>query len=143
MMMWQDPSTGTTVPRACRGRATTINDDNIPVEIQTFYIPDPRRAKDPESKDRLARVRPAESLHERLVILLPEVSEPEGELGYQHYVDAQWVTAASRPDLDPANLSQTTAEDAREMASPLTVLGVDGRRPTIAPPTLGRGAGTN
>lgn len=141
MMMWQDPSTGTTVPRACRGRATTINDDNVPVEIQTFYIPDPRRAKDPESQERLALVRPAESIHQRLVILAPEVAEPEEELGYQHYVDAQWVTAASRPDLDPANLSQTSADDAREMASPLTVLGVDGRRSAIQPPALGRSVG--
>lgn len=139
MMVWQDPSSGTTVPRNCRGRATTINDDNVPVEIQTFFIRDPRKATDEVSKEHLARVRPPRTLHERLVILPPELTDGEESLGYHHYAQTQWVSAASRPDLDPANFSQESAEGAREMASPLTVLGVDGRRPALEPSPLGRG----
>ncbi|WP_347354706.1 hypothetical protein [Intrasporangium sp.] len=138
LMMWQDPAVGTTVPRACRGRATTINDDNRPVEIQTYFIPDPRKvAAGSEAGQRLAAARPSACLHERLVILDPPVPADgaDADLCYADYAGAAWGAAADHPELDPANIEQARVEDARAAASPLTVLGIGGRP---APARLGQ-----
>lgn len=158
MMMWQDPVTGTTIPRGCRGRATTINDQNRPIEIQSYRVPDPRKAERHQVRtdlDRLDRLRPATSRHERLLIVPPaaeadlDTSEPVTHR-YHDYAQAAWVRADTRPDLDPVAGYQGDDGDPRELASPLTVFGIDrlpgetglvpsgpgGRRPrlTLVPP---------
>ena len=38
-MMWESMSIGTFNSRGCRGRATTVNDANDAVEIQTYRTP--------------------------------------------------------------------------------------------------------
>ena len=135
MMMWQDPSTGTTVPRACRGRATTINDENRAVEIQTYFVSDPRkiRSDEDEKQDRLDGLRLPSSRHERLLIIPPD---PEPDLdsddgaqvppNYRDYAAAPWVRASDRPDLDPLARQAVSPDRARDLASPLALFGITG-----------------
>ena len=135
MMMWQDPVTGTTIPRGCRGRATTINDQNRAIEIQSYRVPDPRKAERLQLHDELdllARLRPAVSRHERLLIVPPDdgakpdldTSEPAVPR-YRDYAQADWVRADSRPDLDPVAGRRPQDADPRALASPLAVFGID------------------
>lgn len=131
-MMWQDPVTGTTIPRGCRGRGTTINDANRAVEIQTYYVPDPRKARRHNAEDDLARLdalRPDTVHHERLLIVAPETthdldSSEEIQPTYTDWVQAPWVRAEDRPDLDPLQNTEASGEDARVLASPLSIFGI-------------------
>lgn len=138
MMMWHDPSTGTTIPRGCRGRATTIDDNNRAVEIQTFYVPDPRkvlRTQKEEEIQHLDQLRPDTSRHDRFVIIPASSRDLDAEEpsppSYRDVAAAEWARAADRPDLDPlAEGSQTQRGNARELASPLSILGItQGHRP--------------
>ena len=132
MMMWQDPVTGTTIPRGCRGRATTINDANRPTEIQAYRVPDPRKAERTENQDelnRLAELRPTSARHERLLIVPPEdeFDLDSSELAaptYREYAAAAWVRAGDRPDLDPLAATRSSSADPRELASPLSIFGI-------------------
>lgn len=133
MMMWQDPAVGISIPRGCRGRATTINDDNEFVEIQCYFIPDPRKVRPASAEENtLAAARPVTARHERLIILPPQI-EPDldgkqGEqmLRYADYVNAAWVKASEHSAGDTVLVDDETPEDARSLASPMTVLGLGG-----------------
>lgn len=134
MMMYQDPTIGTTVPRNCRGRATTINDDNRAVEIQTFRVPDPRRARRREDEQELAileGLRPDEAMnrHKRLLIVPPSDDDIDkaGSV-YTAWCVADWVPSEARPDLDPVNNTEADSQRARELASPMAMFGL--RPPT-------------
>jgi hypothetical protein len=131
MMMWESPIVGTSIPRACRGRATTINDHNRPVEIQTYRTPDPRKtAPGSDEADLLDRLRPECAQHERLLIVAPAV-EPDLDTGeacgdptYSDYANAKWVRASDHPDLDPVAQRAEPSISGRQLASPLTVFGL-------------------
>lgn len=130
MMMYQDPNIGTTVPRGCRGRATTIDDNNRPVEIQTYRVPDPRRARRRLDQDELAILEglmPDEAMrrHGRLLIVPPtddEVTQAGSE--YTAWCAADWVPAEARPDLDPITNVAADSARAREMSSPMAMFGI-------------------
>jgi len=130
MMMWMDPNTGTTVPRNVRGRATTINDDNRPVEVQTFFVPDPRRARrrqDPEALAQLEALQPDPQLHrhDRLLIVEPTSDEiDQAPSTYHAWAAARWVRATDRPDLDPLTTLETDEQQARALASPMAMFGI-------------------
>ena len=67
MMVFESPVVGTSIPRGCSGRATTINDENRPVEVQTFRTPDPRKAvPGGDEAALLDRLRPPAVSHDRL-----------------------------------------------------------------------------
>lgn len=124
MMMWENPAVGVHLPRGCRGRATTINEMNRPVEIQTYRTPDPRRAVDPEDLALLRQLRPPSSTHDRLVYLPPESrrdldTSEEIPLGYRDYAFAGWGRATEHPELDP--LSGQSGADGRADASPSSI----------------------
>lgn len=128
MMMWESPIIGTTIPRGCRGRATTVNDHNRAVEIQTYRTPDPRKVRPDSSEEKLLdRLRPTSARHERLLILAPQVehdldtSEPV-DPHYADFADAEWVLASSRPDLDPLARGTQDGEDRTLLSSPMTVV---------------------
>ena len=137
MMMWESPTTGTSIPRGCRGRATTINDDNRAVEIQTYRTPDPRKTLPGSDEAKLLdQLRPTKVVHDRLLIVPPrgeldidtsEINEPT----YSDYATAPWVRAVDRPDLDPVQSRLGEHVDGRTLASPMTVFGL-----TDAPATL-------
>lgn len=147
MMMWENPAVGVHLPRGCRGRATTINDMNRPVEIQTYRTPDPRRASDPEELALLERLRPQASTHDRLVYLPPETqrdldTSEEIPLGYRDYAFAGWGRALDHPELDP--LSEHSAQSVHADASPSSIFdltppaqttAVSRSTPTAAPST--------
>lgn len=136
MMMWQDPTVGVTIPRGKRGRATTIDEDNRPVEIQGYRCPDPHDDTiTPDQQQLLERLRPVEVRHDRLLIRLPRpVLDPETQElmqpSYRDYAAAEWVRAAEHPELDPEASTAISPEEARLLASPMTVFGLtDAQRP--------------
>ena len=112
MMVWQDPTIGVAIPRLCRGRATTINDANRPIEVQTYFVQDPRKAHrsgNPDDLQQLDALMPDETMrfYERLLIVPPDdddISKKGSE--YQAWCTAAWTRASARPDLDPVNSSE-------------------------------------
>lgn len=131
-MVWENPVTGVTVPRSCRGRATAVNPAGEPVEVQTYWTPDPRKVLDEDSDDAqiLDRLRPAEVLQPRLVVELPvgeeswdeKTGEPVTiEPSYADFAHARWHLAENRPDLDDA-ANADDAASGREAASPMALL---------------------
>lgn len=75
-MMWEDNyRLGLTVPRRVEGRAIALNEDGWPVEVQSFWTPDPRRlAKGPVSPEQnleiLNHLRADEAQHGHLQVQL-------------------------------------------------------------------------
>ncbi|MDN5804136.1 MAG: hypothetical protein L0H26_06050 [Microlunatus sp.] len=141
MMMWGNPVTGTTTPRATPGRAVAVGHAGDPVEIQCYRFPALDAHPDSEEGELLAALRPAASLHdrhERYVVVPPEEElDHETAATFTHYQRAMWVPASSRPDLDPvAQYALVDALRGRELASVSTVLG---QRP--APVVAGADAG--
>lgn len=138
MMMWDSPTIGTTIPRGCRGRATTINDNNRAVEIQTYRTPDPRKVVPGSAEaELLGRLRPATARHERLLIVPPDLEldddGAEYEATYTDWATAQWVLARDRPDLDPVVHRSTDPISGRRLSSPMAIFGlVDHNNPDTA-----------
>lgn len=124
MMMWQDPSIGTTVPRGCRGRATTINDANHPVEIQVFYTPDPRKARRSDDLEHLAALRPQLTQHERYLIMPAKPNPDGGDVTYWGVAGADWVLASEHVELDPVHNEPVPSDQARLLASPMALFGI-------------------
>jgi len=132
MMMWESPVIGTSIPRGCRGRATTINDHNRAVEIQTYRTPDPRKVGPLEEQLLLESLRPTTVQHERLLILPPDVDVDldSGEAAgctYSDYAQARWDFASEHPDRDPVTRRRSDPAGGRDLSSPMTVFGLAGR----------------
>lgn len=135
MMMWESPAIGTTIPRGCRGRATTINDANRDVEIQTYRTPDPRKVGDGDEGYELFEIlHPPVTRHERLVILDPEPdpvdidtgdSTEEVEIRFHDYAQAPWGRAADNPLHDPVAQRDRKHIGPIRGANPMSVLGLD------------------
>ena len=140
MMVWQDPTIGVAIPRLCRGRATTINDANRPIEVQTYFVQDPRKAHrsgNPDDLQQLDALMPDETmrLYERLLIVPPDYEDISNKGSeYQAWCTATWTRASARPDLDPVNSSEIDHQRSRAMASPMTLFGLDHR--SLAAPAL-------
>ena len=140
MMMYQDPNIGTTVPRGCRGRATTIDENNRPVEIQTYWVPDPRKARRRDDLEQMAVLDglvPDELMrrHGRLLIVPPSDDDiDKAGSQYTAWCVADWVPVEARPDLDPVTNIAVDTDRAREMASPMAMFGIPhvGRELTAA-----------
>ncbi len=129
MMMWKDPSIGVSLPRGCRGRATTISDENLPVEIQTYYTPNPDKTR-PGTPDAelLAALRPPSTDYERMLVLDPEPDyDDEGNpapLTYFDYAEASFGLASQYPHLDPVMMRATPGTNGRELSDPAVILGL-------------------
>ena len=137
-MMWQSMTIGTSVPRGCRGRGTTVSDTHKPIEIQCYRVSDPRKVVDgSDEAERLEALRPNATRHPRLLIVPPlsatdidadnDTVEPAA-LTYYDYVGADWVLAKDRPDLDPVvrrkAMLRNGAATSRRVASPTALLGL-------------------
>jgi len=75
MMMFEAPYIGVSVSRGVPGRGTAVDDDDVPVEVQGFWTPDPRRAEKKGVVEDLAildRLRPATTRHPKLQVQLAE-----------------------------------------------------------------------
>ena len=135
LMMWQSPAIGTSVPRGCRGRGTTVSDNHKPIEIQCYRVPDPRKVVAGSFEaELLDALRPTATRHPRLLIVPPEAKTDidadddkvkAAPLTYYDFVDAEWVLADSRPDLDPVlrrrKMNRTTGA---RISSPTALLGL-------------------
>jgi len=127
MMMWENPAVGVSLPRGCIGRATATHDDGRPVEMQCYRFPSWDAAPGTDEHALLARLRPGQARHPRLLIAAPEDSqdEPAGPATFRDYATAAWVLASARPDLDPLSEQNTVAAVAgRDLSSPLASLGL-------------------
>ncbi|MGH3446013.1 MAG: FtsK/SpoIIIE domain-containing protein [Nocardioidaceae bacterium] len=131
MMMWESPSVGTSVPRGCRGRCTTVDRHGRPVEAQTYYTPDPRKtAEGTFEAGLLDQLRPTIARHDRLVMVPSTgevVDEETGECAvptYTEYAGAAWARTADRPDLDPLAQRVMDQADGRELSSPMSIFGL-------------------
>lgn len=137
-MMWESMSIGTSIPRGCRGRATTINDANDAVEIQTYRTPDPRKVGPGDEGYELFEIlRPTVIRHPRLLILDPEPDEvdidkgdsEEVELRFHNYATAPWGRAEDHPYSDPVALRvRGKSRDNARSGTPLEILGIYSKR---------------
>lgn len=112
-MMWENASTGVSLPRKSQGRGMTLSEDSMPVEFQSFWTPDPRkiRADDPENMALIESLRPTSVRHPRKMIVTPEpMTDLDGkgedvEPSYTEYASAKIVpytaeaAARQRPKL--------------------------------------------
>lgn len=124
MMMWDNPGTGTTIPRGARQRSMATNDDGVPVEVQCYRFPSMTAPEDSDEGRMLQALRPTRTRHPRLLILPPE--SEDGTLGIWDYAKTAWVRADARPDLDPVvqGARRKTQAQAREAAAAMSVLGL-------------------
>lgn len=157
-MMWNSPAVGTTIPKGARGRGISISPAGETMEMQCYRIPTPGTALDAEEAELLERLRPAESIHERIVLKPASPSDEtieaaakaakvnlEEEPGFESEVPAgyadviapdRYALAKDRPDLDPVEWRRQAAEDGEldpEAGSMLTMLGAGRRRPAAGP----------
>ena len=132
MMMWENPSTGVSLPRSCIGRATATNDEGRAVEMQCYRFPEWDAPEGSDQRTLLNRLRPAEVRHPRLLIVPPQDDQEQdldtGEViepTFWDYARADWVLADSRPDLDPlSEQNRISGQDGRALSSTLASLGL-------------------
>ncbi|MEV6774362.1 FtsK/SpoIIIE domain-containing protein [Nocardia sp. NPDC051030] len=122
-MLWESAAVGTTIPRGLRGRATTIDEKNNPVETQCFYTPDPRKTPPGHEDYALLEVlRPPKITHERLLVLEPDREEFEEAMAdektpfseFNWWMTAPWGWAKDHPDQDPVLLRDERGYDTIE-----------------------------
>jgi hypothetical protein len=123
-MMWDSFAIGVAIPRKLRGRGISLNDDSQPVEVQTFYTPDPAKLTDDKVDEwaHLNQLRPAETTYPRKMILPPRPSvdiDGKDDIAEPSYSD--WETAAIVA-YDPARTGQSEIETVEP--SPASSIGV-------------------
>lgn len=128
-MMWENPSVGVTLPRDRTGRAISTHDDGRPVEVQCYRFPDVHAPEGSDEHQLLARLRPSDRRHPRLVIVPPddEADLDDGEPSpptFRDYARARWALADDRPDLDPLTTGPGLGATGRTAASTLASLGL-------------------
>lgn len=136
-MMWGSAFIGRTIPAGVRGRATTRNRKNEPVEFQCFYTPNPELDSGrPQLVEHFNALRPPAALWERQVV---EHATPEDdnalEDGFVYYQTRQVYTAADRPDLDPYSDAYKPASNAEDLSDFDVASGYLGTTTTTSTPT--------
>jgi S-DNA-T family DNA segregation ATPase FtsK/SpoIIIE len=96
LMMWEDASVGVSIPRGLVGRGTTTGVDGHPVEAQAYRFPDIDAPAGSQESALLEQLRPSRTVHERLLILEPEIQDEEQPLTWHHYAETPWVKASDR-----------------------------------------------
>lgn len=117
-MMWDSFAIGVAIPRNQRGRGVALNDQSNPVEVQTFYTPDPAKLLDEnvEGWAQLEQLKPAAVNYPRKMILEPR-SEIDGDKGdllepmYEEWSTALIVAYDAGRDSSLRPERQTTIED--------------------------------
>lgn len=114
MMMWEAAYIGVAVPRI-PGRGTALNEDERPVEVQSYWTPDPRRAlKKRKAADLeiLERLLPAAAEHQPLRVQMDEPDDLDGEKAAD---TSEWAlllesTLVHDPMITPIDLSAAPAQ---------------------------------
>lgn len=137
MMMWDSPAIGVAIPRNKRGRGVTLNADSLPVEVQTYYTPDPAKLDktDVEEWEHLKQLTPTVTAYPRRMIVEPEpliIDDEEIEADYFAWTTAritQWdasleieITDEREPDVSSRSLpSNVVALGARRRPVPAAI----------------------
>lgn len=134
-MMWGAPYIGTSVPRKIPGRGIAMDADGDPVESQSYWTPDPRRALRDRKEgdlDILRSLLPAKVTHPRFDILIDDEDaatwiDENGKSTYTAWaaiVEAHFRTSADADEIidldaipDDQEMGWEDAED--EEASPV------------------------
>lgn len=75
MMMWEAPHIGVAVP-GIRGRGTANGGDrDTPVEVQTYWTPDPRRNRSTADRELLRQLWPGQAQHRPREVVVEDLSE--------------------------------------------------------------------
>ena len=123
-MMWNNYTTGTTIPTNARGRGVAYNKQGQPVEIQGYWTPDPYQT-DPDRPDRwvfptdlqlVQNMHPRQRIHELMKIIDPdEIPDLEGDgktdpLNYYDYMASRIIPAGDPELIDRAREISTTID---------------------------------
>lgn len=110
-MMWDSFSTGVAIPVNAKGRGIAYNQHGVPVEIQSFWTPDPYQTQPdrpetwvfPGDDELVDNIRPNVRLHELMAIVDPEdladIDETGDALNYNDYMASRIVPAGRAPEL--------------------------------------------
>jgi S-DNA-T family DNA segregation ATPase FtsK/SpoIIIE len=113
-MMWDSFAVGVAIPRNQRGRGVALDAESNPVEVQTFYTPDPAKLTPDKVDDwaLLEQLRPEKLNYPRKMIKEPrsEIDYDKGEVAEPSY--SAWASALI-VNYDPAG-----ARDADELPAP-------------------------
>lgn len=113
-MMWDSFAVGVAIPRNQRGRGVALNSESNPVEVQTFYTPDPAKLTPEKTEDwaLLEQLKPKTTSYTRKMIKEPrsEIDYDKGDIEEPTY--SQWASALI-VGYDPAG-----ARDADEIPAP-------------------------
>lgn len=94
-MMWDSFAVGVAIPRNQRGRGVALDAESNPVEVQTFYTPDPAKLTPEKTEEwaQLERLRPATLSYPRKMIKEPrsEIDYEKGDVAEPSYT--AWSTA--------------------------------------------------
>ena len=93
IMMWDSPAVGVALPRNKRGRGVTLNAESLPVEVQTYFTPDPAKLDRSDADDwkHLEELTPPVTIYPRQMIVDPEtISLDDEELDPDYYA---WAAA--------------------------------------------------
>lgn len=128
-MMWNNFTTGTTIPGTAKGRGVAYNQHGEPVEIQGYWTPDPYQT-DPERPEvwvfpddlkLVQQMQPAKRIHELLKIVDPEeIPDLDGDgktepLNYIDYMESRLVPVGD-PELVDRAADISRAVDAEHAA---------------------------
>jgi S-DNA-T family DNA segregation ATPase FtsK/SpoIIIE len=106
-MMWDSFAVGVAVPRNKRGRGVALNDESNPVDVQTYFTPDPAKVTEDNVDDLafLDRLRSVEVVHPRKMIIDPK-AEVDGDKGVMlEPMYEEWASAPIVP-FDPSRAEQ-------------------------------------
>ena len=137
MMMWESATIGVGLPRKVAGRATAVGVDDQPVEVQTLWTPDPRRARRDEVAEDLeilAALTPDEIAH---VALQVEMNEDLLTLLDDRGRSRQWEAVCGAVLVPALDLDAGGSGSAGGAAVPST-----GSARPVAPAARGRGSGS-
>jgi len=145
VMMWDSPAIGVAVPRNKPGRGYTLNENSLPVEVQTFYTPDPSKLDkngDQEEWALLEELRPKFTSYPRKMITDPDpltLGDDTIEPDYYAYASARIVEwreglgADLDDDDEPEPEHELVSAASPALPSNVVALGARRRRPTPAP----------
>lgn len=122
MMMWDSPAIGVALPRNKRGRGVTLNAESVPVEVQTFYTPDPAKldAGDTSEWQHLELLKPQRVAYPRMMI-----REAQGMLSDDDELEPDYFdwAAAKITGWDPTADTDIPVRTERRLPSNVVALG--------------------
>lgn len=123
-MMWGLPHIGVTLNKRMRGRGFVMDPDGDPIEIQSYWVPDPRKVTaGSEDAAYLEQLRPTGDPGRRLLILDPDEDLLEVD-PYHAWEDRRWDYAENHPDRDPVVQRASVTRLGPEATSTLAFLGL-------------------